>query len=204
MPSSPGKEVPRHRCISTVSALSLALWAVRILSSSPGARLWKKPYRTWRPHSSKPRPRRRAKAATSSRRRAKSSPKRLAKARAAASSRSDSSPRSWWFTWASTRRSGPRRPSSQWARAVESAPPEKPTTTLPLWGRPEMSAPAKSSLMADDLPGGVAHVLALPVDRDGLCLAVAVLGHDDFRGVLVHILGDLAALAGGVVGLPVE
>ena len=30
------------------------------------------------------------------------------------------------------------------------------------------------------------------------------LGHNDLRGVLVHVLGDLSALAGGVVGLPVK
>ena len=42
------------------------------------------------------------------------------------------------------------------------------------------------------------------MDGNGLCLAVAVLGHNDLRGILVHVLGDLSALAGGVVGLPVK
>ncbi len=115
-----------------VSAWSSAWWARATAAAQCRSRTSSRNcIRTRRPASSSPQRRCLAAAATSMVPVSKGIDRRSAARRQNCWSWSESCPRRPWFRWAATRLSGnPGRQESMCSRAVESAPPEKPTTRV--------------------------------------------------------------------------
>ena len=133
MPARPWRPAPRARWSSRVSRLSSALWAVAMRSQPSSAAVRRRnSYRSCRPVSSTPRPRRSASAYTSPRSTTQGMPRPAHQSETKAASASAASPHAVVVVGGAH----PEAPSSaqvwsRWSRHMESAPPDTAHSTAP-------------------------------------------------------------------------